>query len=55
MIRELTPELAKIAKKELNENPKQVPSDLQHLKEWISKQPHLKARTGMHILFVILI
>lgn len=47
MIRELTPELAKIAKEELNENTNQIPNDLQHLKEWISKQPHLKARTGM--------
>ncbi|CAH0700727.1 unnamed protein product [Spodoptera exigua] len=45
MIRELTPELAEIAKKELNENPKQIANDLQHLKDWIAKQPHLKART----------
>lgn len=45
MIRELTPELAEIAKKELNENPKQIANDLQHLKDWLAKQPHLKART----------
>lgn len=46
MIRELSPELAKIAKNELNENPKQIEADLRNLKEWILKQPHLKARTG---------
>lgn len=46
MIRELSPGLAKIAKNELNENPNQVPNDLMNIKEWISKQPHLKARTG---------
>ncbi|KAL0849061.1 hypothetical protein ABMA28_013423 [Loxostege sticticalis] len=45
MVRELTPELAQIAKEELNENPKQIKDDLQHIKEWLSKQPHLKART----------
>lgn len=46
MIRELSPELAYIAKTELNEDPKQTPKDVQHLKEWITKQSHLKARTG---------
>ncbi|XP_059059453.1 uncharacterized protein LOC131852744 [Achroia grisella] len=44
MIRELSPELAKIAKDELSEEPKRINDDLQHLKDWISKQPHLKAR-----------
>lgn len=44
MIRELTPGLAKIAKEELNEEPKRINDDLQHLKDWITKQPHLKAR-----------
>lgn len=46
MIRDLPPDLAKIAKEELNEKPAQTINDVQHLKEWISKQPHLKARTG---------
>lgn len=46
MIRELTPELAEIAKRELNEKPNQIKDDIQHLKDWIMKQPHLKARTG---------
>lgn len=51
MARELSPELAKIAKDELNENPKQLNDDLNYLKDWISKQPHLKARTGKFSLF----
>ncbi|CAH2104811.1 unnamed protein product [Euphydryas editha] len=54
MIRELSPELAKIAKNELNENPNQVPNDLENLKEWISKQPHLKARTDDQWLIALL-
>ncbi|KAJ0181737.1 hypothetical protein K1T71_002459 [Dendrolimus kikuchii] len=45
MIRELTPELAEIAKRELNEKPNQIQDNVKHLKDWISKQPHLKART----------
>lgn len=51
MVRELTPELSAIAKKDLNEHPKQLANDLTNLKEWISKQPHLKARTGVFISF----
>ncbi|XP_072936587.1 uncharacterized protein [Epargyreus clarus] len=54
MIRPLPPELAKIAKKELNENPKQFADDLLHLKEWIAKQPHLRARTDEQWLIAIL-
>jgi hypothetical protein len=46
MIRELPPDLAKIAKQELNENCNDIQNDLHQIKEWISKQPHLKARTG---------
>ncbi|CAK1603324.1 unnamed protein product [Parnassius mnemosyne] len=54
MIRELSPELAKVAKNELNENPKQTPDDIKYLKEWISKQPHLKARTDDQWLVAML-
>ncbi|CAB3231192.1 unnamed protein product [Arctia plantaginis] len=54
MVRELTLELAAIAKDELNENPQTVSSDLQHLKEWISKQPHLRARTDDQWLIALL-
>lgn len=52
MIRELPIELAKIAKNELNENPKQIEADLKNLKEWILKQPHLKARTGNQCFYL---
>ncbi|VVC91869.1 unnamed protein product [Leptidea sinapis] len=44
-IRPLIPELAEIACRELNEDPKRIESDVQHIKDWISKQPHLRART----------
>jgi len=35
----------KKAEAELNEVPGRVEEDLKHIKEWISKQPHLKVRT----------
>ncbi|XP_063529629.1 uncharacterized protein LOC134740905 [Cydia strobilella] len=54
MIRELAPILAKIAKDELNENTKRTQEDVQHLKEWITKQPHLKARTDDQWLVAVL-
>nr|XP_032530072.1 alpha-tocopherol transfer protein-like [Danaus plexippus plexippus]XP_032530073.1 alpha-tocopherol transfer protein-like [Danaus plexippus plexippus] len=54
MVRELTPELSAIAKKDLNEHPKQLANDLTNLKEWISKQPHLKARTDDQWLAALL-
>ncbi|CAH0749101.1 unnamed protein product [Diatraea saccharalis] len=43
-VRPLNAELAEKARVELNEDPKRVPDDLKHLKEWIDKQPHLNAR-----------
>lgn len=46
MVRELSLELAEIAHNELNEQPHRLEDDLLHLKDWISKQPYLKARTG---------
>ncbi|XP_045539306.1 alpha-tocopherol transfer protein-like [Papilio machaon] len=54
MIRELSPELAHIAKTELNEDPKQTPEDIKHLREWIIKQTHLKARTDDQWLVAML-
>ncbi|XP_039763229.1 uncharacterized protein LOC120636037 [Pararge aegeria] len=54
MIRELNPKLAEIAKIELNENPTHVENDLRHLKEWLAKQLHLKARTDDQWLIAIL-
>ncbi|XP_028043362.1 alpha-tocopherol transfer protein-like [Bombyx mandarina] len=44
-VRALSPELAEKARKELNEDPSRINSDIQHLKDWLSKQPHLRART----------
>ncbi|KAL0894647.1 hypothetical protein ABMA27_013201 [Loxostege sticticalis] len=43
-VRELSPELAAKAQAELNEDPKRIKEDLQHLKDWLAKQPHLNAR-----------
>lgn len=45
-VRPLHPELAVKAKAELFEDPKKLEDSIEHLKEWIAKQPHLKARTG---------
>ncbi|CAD0196270.1 unnamed protein product [Chrysodeixis includens] len=44
-VRSLSPELATKAVKELNETPKKLEYGIEHLKEWIKKQPHLRART----------
>ncbi|XP_026326979.1 alpha-tocopherol transfer protein-like isoform X2 [Hyposmocoma kahamanoa] len=44
-VRPLPADLADKAKEELFEDPKKLEDSIQHLKEWIAKQPHLKART----------
>ncbi|XP_077293674.1 retinol-binding protein pinta-like [Arctopsyche grandis] len=44
-LRTLSPELAKKAEDEVNEDPQRIEKDLQTIKEWIAKQPHLSART----------
>ncbi|XP_059608032.1 uncharacterized protein LOC132255878 [Phlebotomus argentipes] len=49
-IRPIAPELVKIAKEELNEVPERISEDLEALREWIRKQPHLKARTDDQFL-----
>ena len=51
-IRELSPELAKKAKDELFEDPKRIPQDLQMIKDWIAKQPHLNVRIGNCFLYL---
>ncbi|XP_026756871.2 alpha-tocopherol transfer protein-like [Galleria mellonella] len=53
-IRPLSPELAEKARVELNEDPRRLKEDLQHLKDWIAKQPHLRVRTDDQWLTVFL-
>lgn len=53
-VRKLTPDLQKIAIKELNENPNRIQEDVNHLRKWLSKQPHIKARTGKLQNFCVL-
>ncbi|XP_075167517.1 alpha-tocopherol transfer protein-like [Haematobia irritans] len=45
-IKPLSKDLQKIAIEELNELPSRISQDLETLKTWIEKQPHLKARTA---------
>jgi len=45
-IRPLSKELALIAQIELNEVPSRIQEDLDTIKAWLVKQPHIKARTG---------
>ncbi|XP_046384866.1 uncharacterized protein LOC124155192 [Ischnura elegans] len=53
-IRPLPPNLQEIANKQLNEDPKRIDGDLAHLRDWLSKQPHLKARTDDQFLTAFL-
>lgn len=45
-VRELSPELAQKARQELNEDPLKMYEDIETIKKWLAKQPHLRARTG---------
>ena len=42
----LSPELQKYCKEVLNEDPDRRDEDIEHIRQWIKKQPHLNARTG---------
>ncbi|KAG8226437.1 hypothetical protein J437_LFUL015105 [Ladona fulva] len=43
-IRPLPKDLEEVSKRELFEDPKRLGSDIQHIKEWLKKQPHIRAR-----------
>ncbi|XP_047041970.1 alpha-tocopherol transfer protein-like [Helicoverpa zea] len=45
LVRPLSAELDQKAAVELNETPKKLEDGINHLKDWINKQPHLRART----------
>lgn len=51
-VRKLSPDLQKKAIEELNENPSRIPEDVSYLRTWLSKQPHIKARTGKLAVFL---
>ncbi|KAK5646476.1 hypothetical protein RI129_004940 [Pyrocoelia pectoralis] len=44
-IRTLSPELQSAAINVINEVPSRIPEDIDHIRKWLTKQPHLKART----------
>jgi len=49
-LRPLSTELRRIAETELNEVEERLPADLQALRDWVAKQPHLRARTDDQFL-----
>lgn len=51
-VRPLPAPLAAKAQLELNEDPSRLQSDLEHMKDWISKHPLLRARTGSTYLLI---
>jgi hypothetical protein len=53
-IRPLSASLAKKAAVELNETPDRIDSDLQAIREWLKKMPHIKARTDDQFLVAFL-
>jgi hypothetical protein len=53
-VRPLSPALAKLAEKDLNETPERLVGDLKALKEWIYQSPHLHVRTDDQFLVTFL-
>lgn len=53
-IRSLTIGLAKLAVDELNEEPERIQSDIDALRNWITRTPHLKSRTDDQFLVAFL-
>ncbi|KAH8278395.1 hypothetical protein KR018_001926, partial [Drosophila ironensis] len=54
MRRPLSPTLAKLAEKEVNETPDRIQQDIIILRVWIRQQPHLRARTDVDFLIAFL-
>lgn len=50
----LCPELVKISETELGEVPSRIESDIEHLRQWLLKQRHIKARVDDKFLFAFL-
>ena len=53
-MRQLSPELAKIAAEQLNETPERVEQDLVILRAWLKQQTHLRARSSDEFLIAFL-
>jgi hypothetical protein len=53
-IRTLSIGLAKLAAEELNEEPERIQSDIDALRNWITRTPHLKSRTDDQFLVAFL-
>lgn len=53
-IRPLSPELAKIAKNELNEVPEKISDDVRALRTWLDTQPHLNPNLSDQFLVTFL-
>ncbi|KAJ6645817.1 Alpha-tocopherol transfer protein-like [Pseudolycoriella hygida] len=49
-IRELSPEVALVAKTELNENPSKIGEDIEYLRKWLQMQQHIVPRTDDQFL-----
>lgn len=53
-VRALSADLEAIALQELNEDRDRIEEDLKHIRDWLSKQPHLTARTDSQWLITVL-
>lgn len=53
-VRPLSPALAALAEKELNETPERLVGDLKALKEWIKQSPHLRVRLDDQFLVILM-
>jgi hypothetical protein len=53
-IRPLSPELQERAKKELNEVPERLESDIAAIREWLKKQPHILANPDDQMIVAFL-